>query len=342
MKLATIPVPEPRTESERRDGRLVVVDDQRGLLLPVPGVAPNLWAAIREWDRVEPALQEASQRLRGDRLEPGDETLPLARQRFMAPLPRTTCWIDGSAYIQHIILVRKARGAEPPETLETVPLMYQGCADPLLGPTDDILAASKEHGIDLEAEVGVILDEVPMETPAEEAGRHIRLLCIMNDVSLRNLIPAELKAGFGFFQGKPPTSFAPFAVTPDEVGDAWRDGRLHLPVRSWINGERFGDPEAGPEMHFSFPQLIEHAAKTRRLPAGTILGSGTVSNKDTARGCSCLAERRMLETIENGAPSTPFLSFGDRVRIEVTQGGTSVFGAIDQKVSRYTRPGTGP
>jgi fumarylacetoacetate (FAA) hydrolase len=282
---------------------------------------------------VEPLLRALDESLRA-----GDEAAarPLHEGRFMAPLPRTTCWIDGSAYINHIMLVRKARGAAPPETLRTVPLMYQGVADPLLGPTDDIEVASEEHGIDFEGEVGVILDDVPMGTRAADAGQHIRLVCIMNDVSLRNLIPAELAAGFGFFHGKPPSSFAPFAVTPDELGDAWRDGRLHLPLRSILNGEHFGDPDAGPEMHFSFPQLIEHAATTRPLPAGTILGSGTVSNADESRGGSCIAEKRMLEIIKTGTATTPFMRFGDRIRIEVTDGqGRSVFGAIDQKVVRY-------
>lgn len=336
MKLATLRPAQGRLDWSQRDGRLVVVDDDGGHFVQVQeDLAPDLWTALQHWDEVEPHLRTLDESLRA-----GDEAAarPLQDATFLAPMPRTTCWIDGSAYINHILLVRKARNAEPPDTLRTVPLMYQGVADPLLGPTDDIAVASEDYGIDFEGEVGVILDEVPMGTRAADAAKHIKLLCIMNDVSLRNLIPAELKAGFGFFHGKPPTSFAPYAVTPDEVGDAWRDGRLHLPLRSWLNGQRFGDPEAGPEMHFSFPQLIEHAAKTRPLPAGTILGSGTVSNQDEARGGSCLAEKRTLEIIKTGAAQTPFMRFGDRIRIEVTAADRSVFGAIDQKVVRYEGP----
>ncbi len=332
MKLATIPVENPQTESERRDGRLVIVDDTAGRLLPVPEIAPNLLFAIREWDALEPKLRAADAALKAGE---ADNTLPLEGQRFLAPLPRTTCWIDGSSYIQHIILVRKARGAEPPEDLREVPLMYQGASDPLYGPNDPILARSEDHGIDLEAEVGVIMDEVPMGTTAEQAMDHIKLLCVMNDVSLRGLIPRELKAGFGFFHGKPPTAFAPFVVTPDEIGDAWKDGRIHLKMESWRNGEFHGDPDAGPEMFFSFPRLIEHAATTRPLPAGTILGSGTVSNEDTSRGSSCIAETRMLETIEHGKPTTPFLRFGESIKIDVKQNGKSVFGVIEQTVQQY-------
>ncbi len=334
VKLATIRVGEPQTTSEARDGRLVVVDDRAGRAALVPGdVAPNLFAAMQDWATVEPRLHEIDARLKG-----GDwpDPLDLGEVDFMAPLPRTTCWIDGSAYINHIVLVRKARNADPPATLETVPLMYQGASDPLLGPRDPIPVSSEEYGIDFEAEVGVILDDVPMATTAAEAGQHIKLLCLMNDVSLRNLIPAELKAGFGFFHGKPPTSFAPFVVTPDEIGTAWKDGRIHLDMLTWLNGERFGDPNAGPEMHFNFPQLIEHATKTRPLPAGTILGSGTVSNADESRGSSCLAEKRMLEIIKDGAATTPFMQFGDRIEVDMVQDGHSVFGRIDQKVVRYS------
>ncbi len=321
---------------ERRDGRLVVVDDINGKAALVPDeVAMNLFSAMQDWDHVEPQLREIDAELKSGELV---DTLDLADLQFMAPLPRTTCWIDGSAYIQHIILVRKARNAEPPETLRTVPLMYQGVSDPLYGPNDPIMVADEAYGIDFEAEVGVILGDVPMGTPAEDAAKHIKLLCVMNDISLRNLIPAELKAGFGFFHGKPPTHFAPFVVTPDEIGDAWKDCRIHLKMESWRNGDFHGDPDAGAEMFFGFHDLIAHAAKTRPLPAGTILGSGTVSNADTSRGASCIAETRMLETINDGAPKTPFMSFGEKIRIEVFQDGRSVFGAIDHEVKKYENP----
>jgi len=335
MKLATIRVPDAKTPTERRDGRLVVVDDEGGRVACVPeAVAPTMHAAIQDWGRVEPGLRDIDGKLKAGTWP---DTRPLADCDFMAPLPRTTCWIDGSAFIQHIILVRRARGAEPPEDLRDVPLMYQGVGDPLLGPRDPIEVADEAYGIDFEAEVGVVLDDVPMGVLAAAAERHIKLLCIMNDVSLRNLIPRELKAGFGFFHGKPPSSFAPWYVTPDELGDAWRGGRLHLEMLTRLNGKPFGHPDAG-EMFFPFPRLIEHAAKTRPLPAGTILGSGTVSNEDASVGSSCLAERRMLETISTGEASTPFLRFGDRIEVEVLQDGRSVFGTIDQTVVRYPGP----
>lgn len=329
MKLATISAEEPRTESERRDGRLVIVDDENDRVgLVPPETAPNLRQALEEWERVEPELRRIEKQVKDGTWT---ETRPLGECRFMAPLPRTTSWLDGSAFIQHIILVRKARGAEPPEDLKTVPLMYQGIGDPLLGPTDDIVAQSEDHGIDFEAEVAVLLDDVPMGITAEDALQHVKLLVLLNDVSLRKLIPRELKAGFGFFHGKPPSSLGPYAVTPDELKDAWRDGRVHLEMMSHLNGELFGHPDAG-EMFFPFQRLIEHAAKTRPLPAGTLLGSGTVSNEDESVGSSCLAEKRMLETIRDGEPTTPFLRFGDRVRIEMLQDGKSVFGTIDQKI----------
>lgn len=334
MKLGTLRVKAPKTLSERKDGRLAVVDDASGTGVLVPeDVAPNLWTAVQDWDAVAPKLQALSDELKAGTAE---DTFSIEDQEWMAPMPRTTCWLDGSAYINHIVLVRKARGAEPPETLRTVPLLYQGVSDPLLGPNDDIPVASEDYGIDFEAEVGVILDDVPMGTSAEDALDHVKLLCIMNDVSLRGLIPGELKRGFGFLQGKPPTAFAPFVITPDEIGDAWKDGRIHLPLRTDLNGERFGDPEAGPEMFFGFQDLIAHAAKTRPLPAGTVLGSGTVSNEDTSRGSSCLAEKRMLEIIEDGEAKTPFMRFGDRVRIRMLQGERDLFGTIDQQVVQYT------
>lgn len=335
MKLATIAHPSPTTESQRRDGQLVLVDDQKQIFAIVPAsVAANLRTALERWAEVEPQLRRLDAGLKAGKLQ----AQPTKGQEFLAPLPRTTSWIDGSAFIQHILLVRKARKAEPPEDLRTVPLIYQGTGDPLLGATHPITLADEAWGIDFEAEVAVILDDTPMGTSAVQAAAHIKLLVLMNDVSLRNLIPRELAAGFGFFQGKPATHLGPYAVTPDELGPAWRDGRIHLRMHTSRNGERIGDPDCG-EMFFSFPQLIEHAAKTRHLPAGTILGSGTVSNEDETRGCGCLAEVRTLETIREGKPRTPFLRFGERVRIEVKdERGRAVFGAIDQEVRKYEAP----
>lgn len=334
MKLATIPLEGGEPGPERRDGRLVVVDDVGGKLALVPReVAPNLRVALEEWAEVAPRLAAIDAQLKDGAWPQSRE---LAETGFLAPLPRTTSWLDGSAFIRHIVLVRKARGAEPPADLRSGPLMYQGIGDPLLGPREDILAVSEDHGIDFEAEVAVLLDETPMGTTAADALAHVKLLVLMNDVSLRNLIPRELKAGFGFFHGKPPSALAPFAVTPDELGPAWRDGRVHLEMRSERNGELFGHPDAG-EMFFPFQRLIEHAAKTRPLPAATLIGSGTVSNEDPSVGSSCLAEKRMLEIIRGGEAKTPFLRFGDRVRIEMLQDGRSVFGAIDQRVVQARR-----
>lgn len=329
MKLATMKVDRPKTVSERRDGRLLVVspDHARAAVVP-PSLCPNLLSAVEDWPAAEPRLREIDAELRaGSRRE----TVELGRCKLMAPLPRCYAWLDGSAFLQHVLLVRKARGAEPPEDLRTIPLMYQGVSDFLLGPNDDIPLLDAAHGMDFEAEVGVILDEVPMGCSAEAAGSHVRLLTLMNDVSLRNLIPRELKAGFGFFHGKPASSFAPFAVTPDEAGAAWRDGRLHLDMLSAYNGRPYGRPNAG-EMFFSFPELIAHAAKTRSLSAGTILGSGTVSNADESAGSSCLAERRMLELIKTGKAETPFMRAGDTIEIEMKSDSKSLFGKIAQTI----------
>jgi fumarylacetoacetate (FAA) hydrolase len=258
---------------------------------------------------------------------------PLDVHRLAAPLPRAYEWVDGSAYLNHVRLVRKARGAEVPPTLETDPLVYQGGSGVLLGPTDDLVLKDARWGMDFESEVCAVLGDVPLGTPATAAGQHISLLMLCNDVSLRNLIPNELAKGFGFFQGKPATAFSPFAITPDELGSAWHDGRIHLRLQTWLNGTRVGDTDAGPEMHFSFFQLLEHIAKTRAFTAGTILGSGTVSNADRARGISCLAEQRMVETIEGGSAKTPFLQAGDVVEIDMLDArGQSLFGRITQKV----------
>jgi fumarylacetoacetate (FAA) hydrolase len=258
---------------------------------------------------------------------------PYDVKRLAAPLPRAYEWVDGSAYLNHILLVRKARKAPPPPGLETDPLVYQGGSGDLLAPTADIVIRDEAWGCDFESEVAVVLGDVPMGTTKAEAAKYVRLLTLANDVSLRNLIPDELAKGFGFFQSKPATAFAPVACTPDELGEAWRDGRVHLTLKTWLNGAQVGDTHAGPEMHFSFFDLIQHLAKTRNFVAGTILGSGTVSNADRTRGVSCLAERRMIETIEEGAPKTPFLKDGDRVEIEMHHpDGTSLFGRIDQRV----------
>jgi len=253
-----------------------------------------------------------------------------------SPLPRAYQWADGSAYLSHVERVRRARGAEMPASLRSDPLIYQGGSDGFLGPADPILAASEEWGVDLEAEVAVVTDDVPMGIEARRAADHIVLVMLVNDVSLRNLIPAELAKGFGFFHGKPASAFSPAAVTPDELGSAWDGARVHLPLLSFVNGRALGWPNAGIDMAFGFPELIAHAAKTRSLGAGTIIGSGTVSNEDRSVGVSCLAERRMIETIETGEPRTPFLRFGDRVRIEmIDAAGRSIFGAIEQVVTRY-------
>ena len=322
MKLATL-------RDGTRDGRLLVVRRDGTAYADASAIAPHLQAALDRWDTAEPALRELSARLDAGRLE----GQPLDPARLHAPLPRAYEWVDGSAYLNHVILVRKARGAEPPPTLRTDPLVYQGGSGVLLGPTDDLVLPDPAWGLDFESEVAVILGDVPRATTRADAAKHVRLVMLANDVSLRNLIPAELAKGFGFFQSKPATAFSPFALTPDELGDAWRDGRVHLRLTTRLNGELVGDTEAGPEMHFSFFDLIEHLARTRAYTAGTILGSGTVSNEDRARGISCLAERRMIETIEQGGPKTPFLAPGDRVEIRMAdRAGRDLFGAIAQRV----------
>ncbi|MBK7539387.1 MAG: fumarylacetoacetate hydrolase family protein, partial [Myxococcales bacterium] len=291
--------------------------------------------ALDHWEDAEPALRQLAAELDSG----GLDGLPLEPKRLAAPLPRTYEWVDGSAYLNHVILVRKARGAEPPPTLTTDPLVYQGGGSDLLGPRDAIGLADPAWGLDYESEVCVILGDVPQGTTAADAGRYVRLVTICNDCTLRHLVPAELAKGFGFFQSKPATAFAPFAVTPDELGAAWHGGRAHLEVRSTYNGEVIGRCQAGPEMHFSFHDLIAHIAKTRRFGAGSILGSGTVSNAERSRGISCLAEIRMIETIEQGAPKTPFMKHGDTIRVEaLLDDGTSPFGAIEQVVTPLVEP----
>ena len=313
-----------------RDGRLVLVSRDLARALPVPSVARTLQQALDRWAQVEPALRALAADLEAGRAAGAER---FDADRALSPLPRSHHWVDGSAYVNHVELVRKARGAEMPPSFWTDPLVYQGGSDDFIPPTADAAFPSEEHGIDFEAEVAVVTDDVPMGTGADAARGHIRLVMLVNDWSLRNLIPAELAKGFGFYQSKPATSFSPIAVTPDELGDAWDGGKVRLPLLTHLNGELFGRPDAGVDMTFDFPRLIEHVTLTRRLGAGAIVGSGTVSNYDRSLGSSCVAERRMLEQVEHGRPTTPFLHYGDRVRIEMLdRNGHSIFGAIDQKV----------
>src|SRR5690606_31609334 len=294
--------------------------------LEATSIAPTLQAALDNWTEAEPKLRA----LAGD-VESKGKALDV--KKVGAPLPRAYEWVDGSAFINHIVLVRKARGAEPPETLRTSPLVYQGGSGVLLGPHDDIVCTDPKWGFDFESEVCVILGDTPQGTKAKDAHKYVRLVLLCNDVSLRGLIPEELAKGFGFFNSKPATAFSPFAVTPDELGTMWKDGRLHATLKTWLNDSLFGDPNAGPEMHFSFYDLIEHICKTRAYTAGTILGSGTVSNEDRARGSSCIQERRMIEKIDEGTFKTPFLKTGDKVVIEAFgQQNQSIFGRIEQSV----------
>ncbi|MCC6998099.1 MAG: fumarylacetoacetate hydrolase family protein [Deltaproteobacteria bacterium] len=322
MKLATL-------RDGTRDGALIVVRRDGAVAVSAREIAPTLQAALDDWERAAPELGKLAALLEAGQVA-GE---PVEARRLMAPLPRAYEWVDGSAYLNHVRLVRKARGAEPPPTLETDPLIYQGGSGDLLGPTEEIVLHDAAWGLDFESEVAVILGDTPLGVTAADAARHVRLLVLVNDITLRNLVPGELAKGFGFFQSKPATALSPLAITPDELGAAWQDARVHLRLRTTYNGQLVGDCDAGPEMHFSFADLIAHIARTRRFTAGTLLGSGTVSNADRARGISCLAERRMIETLEAGAPVTPFMRVGDRVHIEMRDGGgRSLFGAIDQKV----------
>jgi fumarylacetoacetate (FAA) hydrolase len=333
MKLATL-------RDNARDGRLVVVSRDLSRCVEVPEIARTLQMALDQWPAAQPGLNAIATELNAGRMPDAE---PFDQAGVMAPLPRAFQWADGSAYVNHVELVRRARGATMPPEFWTDPLMYQGASDHMLGAREDIVLADEAWGIDFEAEVAVVTGDVPMGTSAAASGRHIRLLMLVNDVSLRNLIPAELAKGFGFFQSKPASTFSPVAVTPDELDDAWRDGKVHLPLVSHLNGQLFGHPDAGTDMTFDFNTLIAHAAKTRDLTAGTIVGSGTVSNKENGgpgrpvaaggRGYACIAEQRTVETLLGGKPATPFMRFGDRVRIEMLNaGGQSIFGAIDQVV----------
>ncbi len=337
MKLATL-------RNGRRDGRLVIVTRDLTRCTDASYLVPNLQAALDDWKRIAPHLEALAESL---------EHGAVPSERFhehdaLSPLPRAYQWADGSAYVNHVELVRKARGAEMPQTFWTDPLMYQGGSDSFLAPRDPIVMADEAWGIDMEGEVAVIVDDVAMGASRDEAAAAIRLVMIVNDVSLRGLIPAELAKGFGFFQSKPSSAFSPVAVTPDELGDAWVDGKVHLPLLVDLNGKPFGRADAGTDMTFDFPTLVAHAAKTRPLCAGTIIGSGTVSNKldggpgkpvaDGGVGYSCIAEIRTIETLDDGAPRTPFMRFGDTVRIEMKdRRGHSIFGAIEQTVTKYEK-----
>ncbi|GAB3036781.1 fumarylacetoacetate hydrolase family protein [Bowmanella dokdonensis] len=335
MKLASV--------KHGRDGKLVVVSRDLARMVSVEDIAPTLQQALDNWNEVKERLNTRFQALDSGELA-GE---PFEQSRCASPLPRAYHWADGSAYVNHVELVRKARNAEMPESFWTDPLMYQGGSDSFLAPTDPIrMPQSEGFGIDFEAEIAVVVDDVPMGLSADEALNHIRLIMLVNDVSLRGLIPGELAKGFGFYQSKPSSAFSPVCVTPDELGDKWQGGKLHLPLVSRLNGKLFGKPNAGIDMTFHFGQLIAHAARTRPLVAGTIIGSGTVSNKlndgpgkpisEGGVGYSCIAEVRMIETIQQGKPSTPFMDFGDSIQIEMLdENGLSIFGRIDQKVEKY-------
>ena len=320
-----------------RDGTLIVVSRDLARAVRAKGIATTLQAALEDWSNLAPRLDALSQSLdNGD----ADGVFDLDFNALAAPLPRAYEFVDGSAYLPHVARVRRARGAEVPESFYTDPLMYQATSASFHGPRDAVRVVSEDYGIDLEAELVVITDDVPMAVTPAQAASHIQLIGLVNDVSLRNLIPGELAKGFGFLQSKPRSALSPVFVTPDELGPAWQGNKLHLPLLTHINGEWFGAPEAGEDMQFDFAQLVAHAAKTRPLAAGTIVGSGTIANQDVSRGASCFAEKRTVEALRDGQPSTPFMKFGDRVRIEMLdREGRSLFGAIEQRIERQPLPG---
>ena len=326
MKLASL-------KSGGRDGTLIVVNRALTQFITADEIAGTLQQALENWSNAAPRLNAVSDALNaGQRADA--QTLDFTA--LASPLPRAYEFLDGSAYLPHVERVRRARGAEVPASFYEDPLMYQATSAGFYGPRDAVQVESEDYGIDFEAEVVVVTDDVAMAVSPERAAEHIQLIGLVNDVSLRNLIPGELAKGFGFLQSKPRSALSPVLVTPDELGQAWRDSTVHLPLRSWLNGERFGAPEAGSDMQFNFASLVAHAAKTRPLGAGTIVGSGTVANEDESLGASCLAERRMLEIISTGKPETPFMSFGDIIRIEMLDHeGLSLFGAIEQVIESY-------
>ena len=319
-----------------RDGTLIVVSRDLTRAVRATGIAATLQAALEDWSNLAPRLNALSESLNaGD----ADGVFEVDFNALAAPLPRAYEFVDGSAYLPHVERVRRARGAEVPESFYTDPLMYQATSAGFLGPRDAVRVVSEDYGIDLEAEIVVVTDDVPMAVTPEQAAAHIQLIGLVNDVSLRNLIPAELAKGFGFLQSKPRSALSPVFVTPDELGDAWRGNKVHLPLLTHINGEWFGAPEAGVDMQFDFSQLVAHAARTRPLSAGAIVGSGTIANEDTSKGASCFAERRTVETLRDGKPSTPFMKFGDVVRIEMVNGdGSLIFGAIEQRIEQQPLP----
>ena len=320
MKLASL--------KDGRDGRLVVVDRELTKAVPVPAIAPTLQAALDDWTEIEPRLKAIYSNLNNDECE----SVPFRFGDAASPLPRAYQWLDGSAYLSHVERVRKARGAELPPQLLDDPLMYQGSSDSFMGPHDPIYAADENWGIDFEAEVAIITDDVNLGVSVEQVPPHIKLLMLVNDVSFRNLIPAELAKGFGFINGKPSSAFSPVAVTPDELGATWDGCKLHLPLKVYWNDVLFGQANAGTDMQFDFAQLIAHAAKTRRLEAGTIIGSGTVSNRDI-QGFSCIVEKRVVEIVEIGEATTEFMRCGDTIRIDMCDSeGHSIFGTIEQEV----------
>jgi len=334
MKLASL-------KEGGRDGTLIVVDRALKRGVRVSDIAHTLQAALEDWNNAAPRLNRVYALLNESHAETinGEEVFAIDFAALAAPLPRAYEFVDGSAYLPHVERVRRARGAEVPASFYSDPLMYQATSAGFYGPRDPALAVSEDYGIDLEAEVVVVTDDVPMAATPAQAAAHIQLIGLVNDVSLRNLIPNELAKGFGFLQSKPRSALSPVFVTPDELGAAWQNSKVHLPLRTQINGAFFGAPEAGEDMQFSFAELVAHAAKTRPLSAGTIVGSGTIANQDESRGASCLAEKRTLETLANGKPSTPFLKFGDTVRIEMVDStGASLFGAIEQTIAKANLP----
>ncbi|MGS0741079.1 fumarylacetoacetate hydrolase family protein [Glaciimonas sp. GG7] len=327
MKLASL-------KTESRDGSLIIVSRDLEYAVHASHISPTLREALENWRVLQPRLQELSDQLNAGKAA---DTFAFDSSKVESPLPRTFQWCDGSAYLHHAELVRKARNAKMPQQLYTDPMLYQGASDSFIGPRDPIFVSDASWGIDLEAEVAIVTDDVPMGVTVEDAAKHIKLIMILNDVSLRNLIPAELAKGFGFFVSKPSTAFSPVAITPDELGAAWDGRKISLPLISHVNGQLLGAPDAGTDCYFDFPRLISHAATSRELRAGTIIGSGTISNRDTSLGSACLQEKRMLEKIATGEMKTPFLQFGDTVRIEMLNvEGKSIFGAIDQMVVQYT------
>jgi len=332
MKLATL-------KEGGRDGTLIVVSRDLAHGVRATGIAPTLQAALDDWQNTAPRLHALYDALCMHRHKAVENAFELDFEALAAPLPRAYEFVDGSAYLPHVERVRKARGATVPETFYTDPLMYQATSAGFLGPRDPVRVPSEDYGIDLEAEVVVVTDDVPMAVTPEQAAHHIQLVGLVNDVSLRNLIPGELAKGFGFLQSKPRSALSPVFATPDELRDAWKDDKVQLPMRTWINGQWFGEVEAGEDMQFNFAQLIAHAAKTRPLAAGTIVGSGTIANQDTSRGASCLAEQRTVEKLRDGEAATPFLRYGDSVKIDMHDiDGNSIFGAIEQGIEPSDQP----